>query len=553
MNHSLMRIFSASLALVMVLPAAAIAEPPVVSARIAKVAQQYADTGIYPAMVVVVVDDGHVQIAGFGKLADGETPDGDTVFEIGSVTKTFTALLLARGVLAKRWTLDTPVATLLPDYRIPVRNGRSITLGLLAEQFSGLPRLPGNLQPADLGNPYADYGPDRLKAFLASYSLPRDPGVAYEYSNLGFGLLGEALAQRSKVPYGELLQRDVLAPLAMNSTGVELTASMRKHLAVGHDEEGKPARHWQFGALAGAGALLSTGDDMLRYLQANMGLLKTPLAAAMRLAHEPRRDIGGGDRIGLAWMIHHTPHGDVVWHNGETGGYSSFIGFTSDGRRGVVILTNGTGAPQELGFAVLLPSLPVPEVHKAIAVPAAQLDAYAGQYTLAPGFVLTVSRQGDQLFAQATGQGAFPLFASARDVFFARVTPLTIEFARDAAGKVNGLVLHHNGQDRRAARTKGAIAAEDSRSVRLDPVLLREYVGRYTLAPGVQFAVTVEHDQLYAQLTGQAAFPVYAKSKDHFFYTVVDAQLDFERDASGKVSVLVLHQNGQDRRAPRQP
>lgn len=537
----------------MVLPAAAVVASPVLPPRIAKVAQQYTEDGVYPAMVVAMVDDGRAQLAGFGKLANGQAPDGNTVFEIGSVTKTFTALLLAQGVLAGRWTLDTPVASLVPDYRIPSRDGKPITLGLLAEQFSGLPRLPGNLQPADLGNPYADYGHDRLKAFLAGYSLPRDPGAAYEYSNLGFGLLGEALAQRSRLSYGALVQRVVLVPLGMDSTGVELTASMRKDLAVGHDEEGKRAEHWQFGALGGAGVLLSTGNDMLRYLQANMGLLETPLVAAMHLTHEPRRDIGGDDRIGLAWMIRHTPHGDVVWHNGETGGYSSFIGWTGDGRRGVVILASGTGTPQALGFAALLPSMPLPQVHKAITVPAAQLDAYAGQYTLSPGFVLTVTRQGDQLFARATGQGAFPLYARASDAFFARVAPITIDFERDADGKVNALMFHQNGHDRHAVRTKNAEAVGGGNSVRLDPVLLREYVGRYTLAPGVQFAITVEHDQLYAQLTGQAAFPVYARSKDHFFYTVVDAQLEFERDAAGTVRALVLRQDGQDRRAPRQP
>ncbi len=551
MNHSMKLMLWTALA--MLLPAAALAEPPVLPVRIAKVAQQYTDDGVYPSMVLAMVDDGHAQVAGFGKLANGQAPDGDTVFEIGSVTKTFTALLLAHGVLAKRWTLDTPVAVLLPGYKIPSRDGKPITLGLLAEQFSGLPRLPGNLQPADLGNPYVDYGRDRLKAFLAGYTLPRDPGAAYEYSNLGFGLLGDALAQSSKQSYGALLQREVLASLGMDFTGVELTASMRKRLAVGHDEEGKPAKHWQFGALAGAGALLSTGDDMLRYLQANMGLVKTPLVSAMRLAQEPRRNIGGDDCIGLAWMTRRTPYGDVVWHNGETGGYSSFIGFTRDGRRGVVILTNGTGAPQELGFATLLPSVPLPQVHRAIAVSATQLDAYAGQYTVAPGFVLTVLRQGDQLFAQATGQGAFPLFAHAKDAFFAKVAPITVAFERDGNDKVNALILHQDGQDRRAPRTKVAVFADGSDSIRLDPVLLREYVGRYTLAPGVQFAVSAEHDQLYAQLTGQAAFPVHAKSKDHFFYTVVDAQLDFERDASGKISALVLRQNGQDRRAPRQP
>lgn len=524
----------------------------VLPARIAKVAQQYADAGVYPAMVVVMVDDGHAQVTGFGRLADGRAPDGGTVFEIGSVTKTFTALLLAHAVQAKTVSLDTPVAQLLPDFRIPSRHGKPITLGLLAEQFSGLPRLPDNLQPADLDNPYADYGRGRLRAFLAGYALPRDPGAAYEYSNLGFGLLGEALAEQAKLPYGELLRRVVLAPLGMDSSGVELTPAIRARLAPGHDEQGNLARHWTFGALGGAGALLSDGNDMLRYLRANMGELKTPLAAAMQLAHAPRRDIGGGDQIGLAWMTRHTPHGDVIWHNGETGGYSSFIGFTADGRRGVVILTNATGAPQDLGFAALLPSAPLPVVHQAITVSPAQLDAYVGQYALAPGFALNVFRRANQLFAQATGQGAFPVFASAPDAFFARIAPITIDFERAADGKVDALTLHQDGHDLHAPRTRDAIATDGTPSVKLDPKLLHDYVGRYALGAGAQFAVTVQHGQLYVQLTGQAAYPVYGKAKDHFFYTVVDAELDFERDADGKVDALVLHQNGRDLRAPRQ-
>jgi serine-type D-Ala-D-Ala carboxypeptidase/endopeptidase len=555
MRNATGRMLAAALA--MVLSTVAVADPAVLPARIAKVAQQYTEAGVYPTMVIVMVDGDRTQVAGFGKLADGRAPDGDTVFEIGSVTKTFTALLLAQSVLAGELTLDTPVATLLPEFKIPSRNGKPITLGLLAEQYSGLPRLPGNLRPADLGDPYADYGRDRLKAFLAGYALPRDPGAAYEYSNLGFGLLGDALAQHAHLSYGELLQRKVLAPLGMRSSGVELTPALRVRLAPGHDERGQPAKHWQLGALEGAGALLSSGADMLSYLQANMVQPKTPqlktaLNAAMVLTHTPRRDIGGGDRIGLAWMIHHTTQGDVVWHNGETGGYSSFVGFADDGRRGVVILTNATGAPQELGFAALLPSAPLPAVHKAIAVPPAQLDAYVGQYMMAPGLTLNVSRRDDQLFAQAVGQSAFPIFASAPDAFFAKVAAITIDFERDAAGKVDALTLHQNGIDRRAPRTDTATAVDGARSVPLDPSVLRGYVGRYTLAPGVELAITMGQGQLYAQLTGQAAYPVYATAVDHFFYTVVDARLDFERDASGRIVALVLHQNGRDLRAPRQ-
>jgi len=536
------------------MPLHATTTAPVIPARIATAAQQFVDAGTYPAMVVVMVDDGRTQIAGFGKLPDGRAPDADTVFEIGSITKTFTATALAHEVQTPPLTLDTPVAELLPGFHVPSRDGKPITLGLLAEQFSGLPRLPGNLQPKDLDNPYADYDKTRLKNFLAGYTLPRDPGASYEYSNLGFGLLGEALAEHAHLSYGALLHRDVLGPLGTSSTDTHLTPAMRAHLAPGHDEAGKPAANWSLNVLAGAGAVLSDGHDMLRYLQANMGLTRTPLDNAMRLAHQPRRDIGGNDRIGLAWMTRHTAAGDVLWHNGETGGYASFIGFTADGRHGVVILANGVGAPQELGFAALVPSLPVPVAHKAVTLPAAQLDDYIGRYQLAPGFVLRVFRRDAQLFAQATGQGAFPIFASARDAFFAKIAAIGIDFQRGGDGKVSSLVLHQNGTDHAATRLPAdASDAGSEHAIHLDPAVLKDYVGRYTLSPGVLFAVTLEGDQLKVQLTGQAAFPVYAQAKDHFFYIVVDAQIDFQRDAGGRVVALVLHQNGRDLRAPREP
>ncbi|HEY0180124.1 MAG TPA: serine hydrolase, partial [Dokdonella sp.] len=369
---------------------------------------------------------------------------------------------------------------------------------------------------------------------------------------LGFGLLGVALAAQARSSYGELLRREVLAPLGMDSTDVELTPALRARLAPGRDERGAPAPHWRFGALEGAGALLSDGADLLRYLRANMGLAKTPLDTALRLVRTPRRDIGGGDRIGLGWMIRSTPDGDVVWHNGETGGYASFVGFTADGRRGVAILANAVGPPQDLGFAALSPRLPVPAAHAAVALAPDALDAYVGRYALAPGFDLDVFRRDAQLFAQASGQSAFPIFASARDAFFARVGGITLDFERGADGAVAALVLHQGGVDRRAARTASTTDARGARSVALDAAVLGDYVGRYVLMPGVAFDVSVRGGQLYAQLTGQAALPVHASAKDRFFYTAVDATLDFERDAAGRVVALVLHQNGRDQRAPRE-
>lgn len=509
--------------------------------RVTKAAQERIADGLYQTLVFGVVDGDKTEIMAFGKLDDGRAPDEDTVFEIGSITKTFTATLLAQEVLAGHVTLDTPVATLLPNFAIPQRGGKEITLGEIGTQHSGLPRMPSNFTPKDPENPYADYDAPNLKSFLAGYELPRDPGASYEYSNLGFGLLGYALAQSEHTTYDALVSEKVLRPLGMTMSGTTFTNAMRGHLAPGHDDTGKSAKNWDLNALAGAGAIRSTANDMLRYLKANMGRDQTPLVDAMKFAQQPRADMDPHTRIGLAWM---TTDKGIVWHNGGTGGYRSFIGFTADGRHGVVVLTNTAVEADDLGFATLLADAPLAAAHKVASIPSASLDDYVGSYKLADKFIIRVFRVNDQLLAQATGQGAFPIFPTAPNEFFAKIASISISFTRDAKGTVNGLVLHQNG-DRAAPRLR------DEPTAQLNAKTLASYVGEYRFSPAAVFDITLTGDQLSAQLTGQPAIPVYASAKDEFFYKVVDAQLDFERDADGNVIAVVLHQNGHDIRAQR--
>jgi CubicO group peptidase (beta-lactamase class C family) len=515
--------------------------------RVENAAQDRIAAAAYQTLVFGVVDGDKSEIVAFGKLDNGKEPDGDTVYEIGSVTKTFTATLLARAVLSGRVTLETPLAQVLPDFKIPSRGGKEITLGQLGTQHSGLPRLPSNLLPKDPANPYADYDAVKLKAFLAGYDLPRDPGAAYEYSNLGIGLLGYALAQLERTTYDAAVDDGILKPLGMTMTGTALTDAMRARLAPGHDDMGKAAKNWDLDALAGAGALRSTANDMLRYLRANMGIEQSPLAAAMNLAQQPRSDVTRTMRIGLAWM---TTEKGIVWHNGGTGGYRSFLGFTADRRRGVVVLTNTAVDVNDLGFATLDTEAPLAPAYKAISLPNASLDEYVGTYKLADKFLLRVFRMKDGLFAQATGQGAFPIFPSAADEFFARVGGIAMSFTRDPNGAVNGLVLRQNG-DRAAPKLSASELPPERKEIELALTTLRDYVGQYQFDFGAILDVTLNSDHLEAQLTGQPAIQIFANAKDKFFYTVVDAQLDFERDAGEKVVAVVLHQNGRSMRAPR--
>lgn len=541
-----MRFRPALLALLLSLPAAATAAPTSpLPPRVDKAIRQRIADDEYPALVVALIDHGHSRILTYGKVAGGRPPRADTEFEIGSVTKTFTALLLARAVTQGRLQLDAPLATLLPGFKLPGRDGHAITLANLATQHSGLPRLPGNMHPADVDDPYADYDGAQLKAFLAGYTLAYTPGTHYAYSNLGVGLLGYALARHAGTAYGALLRRRVLQPLGMRHTGVRLDAADRARLARGHSDTGKPTGNWHFAALAGAGGLRSSGADMLRYLRANMGLSHPALQAALALAHTPRTDGPDADeRIGLVWMTRHAGTSTVIWHNGMTGGYASFIGFTGNHQRGVVILTNGAVSVDDLGFATLMPGAPLQPAHKRVHLSSKALRAYVGRYRLMPGFLIHVFRLHGQLYARATGQRPFPIFAGGHDRFFATVADISIDFRRDTGGDVDSLVLHQHG-DHPAPRLP------PRHVVALPAATLAAYTGRYRLQAHAVFRVTLAHGQLMVKLASQPSIPAFASARDHFFLRAADARIDFVRNGQGRVTALILHQNGRDRRAPR--
>jgi CubicO group peptidase (beta-lactamase class C family) len=416
------------------------------------------DAGWAPSIVIGVVEGSGSRYFAYGKTSvkGGAPVDEHTVYEIGSVTKAFTGIVLADMALKGEVRLDDPVARYLPaSVRVPGGDSLPITLRLLSAQRSGLPRLPNNLAPRDSTNPYADYDADRLYAFLGSYAPTRAPGAAYEYSNLGVGLLGFALARRAGVTYEALARRHILEPLGMSSTMVTLTEAARARLAEG-SADGEPAGNWDMDALAGAGALRSTAADMTRFLAAAMGLQSTPLDSAFRLAAEPQFDAGPGGvmRIGLGWHIRQGADGRrIVWHNGGTGGYHSWAGYDPTRRVGVVVLTNSTENIDDIGLKLLDPSRRLAPPLAAIALPAATLDEYVGTYPLTSAFVITVVRAGDHLTVQATGQPAFRVWASARDEFFLKVVDAQVTFTRGPDGRVDGLILHQGGRDQRAPRS----------------------------------------------------------------------------------------------------
>lgn len=404
------------------------------------------------------------RVIAYGHLEKGDPRplNGDTIFEVGSTTKVFTSLLLTDMVERGEVALDDPAAKYLPasffPVKMPERNGRLITLVDLATHTSGLPRLPTNIFPKDSSNPYADYSVEQLYQFLATYKLPRDIGSQYEYSNLGGGLLGHVLAQRAGMDYEALVRSRICDPLGMNSTRITLDPEMKARLAVGHNHAMETVGNWDLPTLAGAGALRSSANDLLTFLSANLGYTKSLLAPAMAAMLNVRRPTGQpGLEVAHGWHILTTSGKVIVSHNGGTGGYRSFMGFDPKAAIGVAALSNaGTLAGvDDIGRHLLDQSIPLmkrPSEHKEVAVDPELFDRYVGRYQLASNFILAVTREGDHLFVQATGQSKCEIFPEGDRDYFLKIVDAQITFVTDGSGPATELILHQNGRDQHAKR-----------------------------------------------------------------------------------------------------
>ena len=423
-------------------------ERPITKDSLDRIVNERVRAGRAPGLIVGVINaDGSRVVAVAGEARAGVPVDEHTLFEIGSITKAFTGILLAEMAGRGEVRLDQPVAELLPaGTRMPSRNGRQITLEQLAMQTSGLPRLPDNLRPADVDNPYADYSVPQLYEFLGRHQLRRDPGAQYEYSNLGVGLLGHALALRAGMSYEELLRERVLEPLEMGSTAITLDDSLERRIAHGHTADGDVTPLWDIPTLAGAGALRSSMADMLRFLAANLQPPDSPPGRAIVASHEHRYRSNAALSLGLNWHRVFFRGDTLVFHNGGTGGFRTMLAWNPKRRVGAVLLANASQDNEDIVRHLLL-GAPLANIvaRTEVVLPAQSLVEYEGTYELTPDFAITVTTAEGRLYAQATHQPRFRIYAEGRDRFFYKVVDAQLEFSRDASGAVAGLTLVQNG------------------------------------------------------------------------------------------------------------
>ncbi|UVK54002.1 serine hydrolase [Mesorhizobium sp. AR02] len=408
-------------------------------------------------VVVGIVEPQGRRIFAQGRFCedDPRSVDGNTVFEIGSITKVFTTLLLADMANKGELKLDDPVAMHLPpEVSVPQRNGKAITLADLATHMSSLPRLPDNMAPENDADPYADYTVEQLYQFLSAHQLAHDIGTRHEYSNVGFGLLGHVLARRAGTDYESLIRDRIAGPLGMESTAIALSPALAVRLAHGHEWGLRPVSNWTLPTLAGAGALRSTAGDLLTFVEAALGNASL-LTAAFDLTLKTRRSIGADNvQMGLGWMITKRGDEEMIWHNGGTGGYCSFLGFLPKSRRGVVVLSNTvTEFVDNSGQHLLDPTIVLaapPKRHIEVSVDPRLYDNYVGKYQLTPEAIIDVSRDGDGLLVQLTGQEQYEIFPEGERDFFLKIVNAQITF--EGTGRAEGLTLYQAGQQLPAPR-----------------------------------------------------------------------------------------------------
>ena len=413
-------------------------------------------------LVAVKLQDEQVRWAGAGRRSaqDATSPDLSTPFELGSITKTFTALLLADMTLRGEIGLDDAVESVLPGaLKLRDANGAAITFADLATHRSGLPRLPTNLRQPHGADPY-DYASKDLWDFLADWKPTTARQTRWEYSNLGYGLLGEALALRLRTTFADLLSTRILAPLGLDNMRLALRDTPVPNLAPGHDMQARPVALWRFGALAAAGALAGSAKDLARYAQAALGVFDHPLKAAFALALSARAEGPGPmNPIALAWLWAPLMQRRVLTHDGGTAGYSTSLFIDPTNRSASFVLSNTTMQVQDLAIHFLEPRVPVRDLRAerrqteqaTVAVSPQAMAALAGSYALQPQFKVTVTVRNGRLFAQATGQGEFELFAAEARRWFARVTALEVHF-EGTEGPPQAFVLHQGGQRLRFVR-----------------------------------------------------------------------------------------------------
>ena len=514
--------------------------------RFDDIARARADAGQFMGNVLIAKGDKAIFEKSYG-LANMEWNVPNTVdgkFRIGSVTKQFTAACILLLEERAKLKTDDAVSKYVPN--APAAWAK-ISIDHLLTHTSGIPNFTSF--PEYQRFQAEPTTPEKLLAFFRDKPLEFEPGSKWNYSNSGYEVLGYIIEKVTGQSYQQFLQENIFKPLEMKDSGYDSNSRVIPHHAYGYTPGPQgitDAGYVDMTVPYAAGGLYSTTGDLLKWQNGLYGGRVLTPASLEKMTRPFRNDYGCG-------LFISTVNGHKrMEHGGGIQGFNSELVYWPDEKMTIVVLANLNGngpssIAQDLAATVHGEKITLPGERKEITLTPEQLQQFVGRYSLTPTIHADITLEGDQLYTQLTGQPRFPLFAESPTSFFLKVVDAQVTFHKDASGKVTELTIHQGGRDTVAKKISDtAPAAPEHHEISVAPEKLKEYTGSYALAPGFTLTVTLEGDHLEAQATNQPKVPIFAEAPDKFFYKVVDAQLDFTRDASGAVTQVALHQGGRD-------
>lgn len=517
--------------------------------RASALVEAYLRSDLFSGSVLVAQHDQVLFRKSFG-LADREwdipnTPE--TKFRIGSVTKQFTAAAILQLVEHGKLKLEDSIAE---HYVSAPTAWRPITIHHLLVHTSGIPSYTAL---ADFAGKISKLRrtPEEIIALTQDAPLDFEPGTQFAYNNSGYILLGYVIEKVTEQSYGQYVKDNILDRLGLTDTGYDDGASILARRAAGYCHSGA---HWEKAAFIdmslpyAAGALYSTVDDLLRWQDA-LSAGKVIGAASLRSMFTDY-----GHAYGFGWVIRAQLDRRLQTHGGGIYGFRATLDRYPEDELTIIALSNLESAPVEkIARELAAIRFGIAEPHRAAPVDPALLDGYLGPYQLGPRFVLTVTREGDQLFVQGTRQPRMEVFPESDRIFFSKVVDARVSFEVDPRGQASKIVLNQNGRERTGGRIEGAEAKrieeeppKEHKQVSVDPQLFDGLVGRYRLFENFVLTISREGDRLFCQATGEPKLEIFPESEREFFFKVVDAQISFERDEHARAHRMVLHQGGLD-------
>jgi CubicO group peptidase (beta-lactamase class C family) len=510
---------------------------------------------IYPAAepgaAVLVTQNGKVLLRkgyGMANLEHGVPITPETVFEVGSVTKQFTAaailMLQERGKLS----VQDDLTKYLPDF--PTQ-GKKVTLEDLLHHTSGIPSYTGMAEW--IPKMREDLSVDQLIGIFQGKPLEFDPGTKWAYDNSGYVLLGAVIEKVAGKSYERFIEDEIFQPLGMTHSYYGSWTDVIPHRAAGYDKENDHFINTPYLSMTqpyAAGSLMSTVDDLAlwdRALTSGTLLKKESLDRAFTSG---QLTSGQLTRYGYGWTLHDLAGKRVIEHGGDINGFSCDVLRIPEAGIFIVVLTNNTEAalrPDAVTSRIAAHLLGRPLTEgPSLNLDAKSMDEYTGVYRTGDTTRYVIA-DGGKLYAQRQGGTRRELWAMDRDTFVYAMANTAVHFHRDAQGKITGAVFddNHGPLEPEVARTSDPLPS-DKQAVKVDPAVLAAYIGSYEVMPGFSLVMTVENGHLFTQPTGQSKLELFPESETRFFLKEVDAQIDFEKAPDGAVTGLVLHQGGRD-------